>query len=77
VASMAYYGVSCTVFIQNTVLLVPLNGYDNLSAIGQERERERESKEVMTNKQTNKQTMWPLLREQIIPTERPPLVDEI
>jgi hypothetical protein len=28
-------------------------------------------------KQTNKQTPWPLVRERIIPTERPPLVDEI
>jgi hypothetical protein len=30
-----------------------------------------------TNKQTNKQTPWPLVRERTIPTERPPLVDEI
>jgi hypothetical protein len=30
------------------------------------------------NKQTNKQqTPWPLVRERTIPTERPPLVDEI
>jgi hypothetical protein len=27
--------------------------------------------------QTNKQTPWPLVRERTIPTERPPLVDEI
>jgi hypothetical protein len=26
---------------------------------------------------TNKQTPWPLVRERTIPTERPPLVDEI
>jgi hypothetical protein len=30
-----------------------------------------------TNKQTNKQTPWTLVRERTIPTERPPLVDEI
>jgi hypothetical protein len=30
-----------------------------------------------TNKQTNKQTPWPLVRERTIPTEQPPLVDEI
>jgi hypothetical protein len=29
------------------------------------------------NKQTNKQTPWPLVRERTIPTERPPLVDGI
>jgi hypothetical protein len=28
-------------------------------------------------KQTNKQTPWPLVRERTIPTEQPPLVDEI
>jgi hypothetical protein len=28
-------------------------------------------------KQTNKQTPWPLVRERTIPTDRPPLVDEI
>jgi hypothetical protein len=28
-------------------------------------------------KQTNKLTPWPLVRERSIPTERPPLVDEI
>jgi hypothetical protein len=28
-------------------------------------------------KKTNKQTPWPLVRERTIPTERPPLVDEI
>jgi hypothetical protein len=33
--------------------------------------------ENKTNKQTNKQTPWPLVRERIIPTDRPPLVDEI
>jgi hypothetical protein len=27
--------------------------------------------------QTNKQTPWPLVRERTIPTDRPPLVDEI
>jgi hypothetical protein len=27
--------------------------------------------------QKNKQTPWPLVRERTIPTERPPLVDEI
>jgi hypothetical protein len=32
---------------------------------------------LITNKQTNKQTPWPLVRERTIPTERPPLVDEI
>jgi hypothetical protein len=26
---------------------------------------------------TNKQTLWPLVRKRTIPTERPPLVDEI
>jgi hypothetical protein len=31
----------------------------------------------LTNKQTNKQTPWPSVRERTIPTERPPLVDEI
>jgi hypothetical protein len=30
-----------------------------------------------THKQTNKQTPWPLVREQIIPTELPALVYEI
>jgi hypothetical protein len=29
------------------------------------------------NKQKQKQTPWPLVRERTIPTERPPLVDEI
>jgi hypothetical protein len=29
------------------------------------------------NKKTNNQTPWPLVRERTIPTERPPLVDEI
>jgi hypothetical protein len=29
------------------------------------------------NKQTNKQTPWPLVRERTIPTDRPPLVGEI
>jgi hypothetical protein len=33
--------------------------------------------DTITNKQTNKQTPWPLVRERTIPTERPPLVDEI
>jgi hypothetical protein len=28
-------------------------------------------------RQTNKQTPWPLVRVRTIPTERPPLVDEI
>jgi hypothetical protein len=35
---------------------------------------------VITNKNTNKQnkqTPWPLVRERTIPTDRPPLVDEI
>jgi hypothetical protein len=31
---------------------------------------------VLQKKQT-KQTPWPLVRKRIIPTERPPLVDEI
>jgi hypothetical protein len=31
----------------------------------------------LINKQTNKQTPWPLVRERTIPTDRPPLVDEI
>jgi hypothetical protein len=31
----------------------------------------------MKNKQTNKQTPWPLVPKGTIPTERPPLVDEI
>jgi hypothetical protein len=30
-----------------------------------------------TNKQTNKQTPWPLVRKRTIPTERPLLEDEI
>jgi hypothetical protein len=30
-----------------------------------------------TNKQTNKLTPWPLVRERTIPTDRPPLVGEI
>jgi hypothetical protein len=34
-------------------------------------------KQSLTNRQTNKQTPWPLVRERTIPTERPPLVDEI
>jgi hypothetical protein len=29
------------------------------------------------NKQKTKQTPWPLVRERTIPTDRPPLVDEI
>jgi hypothetical protein len=29
-----------------------------------------------TNKQTNKQTPWPLVRERTIPTDRQPLVGE-
>jgi hypothetical protein len=29
------------------------------------------------NTKTNKQTPWPLVRERTIPTDRPPLVDEI
>jgi hypothetical protein len=33
--------------------------------------------ELHAKKQTNKQTPWPLVRERTIPTERPPLVDEI
>jgi hypothetical protein len=28
-------------------------------------------------RETNKQTPWPLVRKRTIPTERPPLVDEI
>jgi hypothetical protein len=32
---------------------------------------------VSKYKQTNKQTPWPLVRELTIPTDRPPLVDEI
>jgi hypothetical protein len=34
-------------------------------------------KEVRKIKVLNKQTPWPLVRERTIPTERPPLVDEI
>jgi hypothetical protein len=30
-----------------------------------------------TNKQTNEQTPWLLVRKRTIPTDRPPLVDEI
>jgi hypothetical protein len=30
-----------------------------------------------TKKKKNKQTPWPLVRKRTIPTERPPLVDEI
>jgi hypothetical protein len=33
--------------------------------------------EILNNKQTNKQTPWPLVRERTIPTDQPPLVDEI
>jgi hypothetical protein len=32
---------------------------------------------VKTHKQTNKQTPWPLVYKRTVPTERPPLVDEI
>jgi hypothetical protein len=32
---------------------------------------------IQKQKQTNKQTPWPLVRERTIPTDRPPLVDEI
>jgi hypothetical protein len=32
---------------------------------------------LIHNKTTNKQTPWPLVRERTIPTDRPPLVDEI
>jgi hypothetical protein len=35
------------------------------------------SKYIMDKKNINKQTPWPLVRERTIPTERPPLVDEI
>jgi hypothetical protein len=43
-----------------------------LSAVGV-----KNGRKATTNKQTNKQTLWPLVRERTIPTERPPLVDEI
>jgi hypothetical protein len=33
--------------------------------------------QVNTCPATNKQTPWPLVRERTIPTDRPPLVDEI
>jgi hypothetical protein len=32
---------------------------------------------ISKNTNKNKQTPWPLVRERTIPTERPPLVDEI
>jgi hypothetical protein len=32
---------------------------------------------IVWNKQTKKQTPWPLVRKRTILTERPPLVDEI
>jgi hypothetical protein len=32
---------------------------------------------VITERYKTKQTPWPLVRERTIPTERPPLVDEI
>jgi hypothetical protein len=32
---------------------------------------------ALSKQKTNKQTPWPLVRERTIPTERPPLVDEI
>jgi hypothetical protein len=32
---------------------------------------------VLTVKQKQKQTLWPLVRERTIPTERPPLVNDI
>jgi hypothetical protein len=34
-------------------------------------------KDTSYQKQKNKQTPWPLVRERTIPTDRPPLVDEI
>jgi hypothetical protein len=36
-----------------------------------------EEKHADDSIQTNKQTPWPLVRKRTIPTERPPLVDEI
>jgi hypothetical protein len=40
--------------------------------------KRKHNAEVYTiNKQTTKQTPWPLVRERTIPTERPPLVNEI
>jgi hypothetical protein len=32
---------------------------------------------ILHSQKQNKQTPWPLVRERTIPTERPPLVDEI
>jgi hypothetical protein len=32
---------------------------------------------ISRRRRINKQTPWPLVRERTIPTERPPLVDEI
>jgi hypothetical protein len=37
----------------------------------------RKSQLTTTTKKQNKQTPWPLVRERTIPTDRPPLVDEI
>jgi hypothetical protein len=39
----------------------------------------REQREPWTaqNVKANKQTPWPLVRQRTIPTERPPIVDEI
>jgi hypothetical protein len=48
-----------------------------------ENQKEREGCGILrilaeqTNKQTNKQTPWPLIREWTLPTDRLPLVDEI
>jgi hypothetical protein len=47
------------------------SGFDNNQKVGGVIEY------LKTNKQTNKQTPWPLVRERTIPTERPTLVDEI
>jgi hypothetical protein len=40
-------------------------------------ERTVQNTYTLYNKQTNKQTPWPFVRERTLPTERPPLVDEI
>jgi hypothetical protein len=50
-------------------------GDKNRRATNKDDSEEKRSVEQLHNKQ--KQTPWPLVRERTIPTERPPLVDEI
>jgi hypothetical protein len=39
--------------------------------------KQNKTKQNKKKKQQQKKTPWPLVRERTIPTERPPLVDEI